>query len=110
VFKERSHLPVIVDPSHAAGETRRVIPLALAAAAAGADGIIVEAHCDPAKAMCDGKQALPTQRLIELVDGVLDVARAAGRETGPVRERPDRELVLVGDPPGPVASARLTRR
>src|SRR5688572_31145959 len=52
VLKARSHLPVIVDPSHAAGERAYVIPLALAAAAAGADGLIVEAHPDPARAMC----------------------------------------------------------
>ena len=108
VFKERSHLPIIIDPSHAAGETARVIPLALAAAACGADGIIVETHCDPASARCDGKQALPTSRLPELVDGVMNVARAAGRTAGPtMSERSDREreLVLTGDPAGLVASA-----
>ncbi|WP_405095701.1 3-deoxy-7-phosphoheptulonate synthase [Micromonospora sp. NBC_01412] len=110
VFKERSHLPVIVDPSHAAGETSRVLPLALAAAACGADGIIVETHCDPAAALCDGKQALPTHRLPELVDGVLGVARAAGRVTTDRRDTRERELVLAGTPGGPVAQARTVRR
>ncbi|MBD3869652.1 MAG: 3-deoxy-7-phosphoheptulonate synthase, partial [Acidobacteria bacterium] len=58
VLKERTHLPVIVDPSHAAGRRELVIPLALAAVAAGADGLIVECHPDPASALCDKDQAL----------------------------------------------------
>jgi 3-deoxy-7-phosphoheptulonate synthase len=110
VFKERSHLPIIIDPSHAAGETARVIPLALAAAACGADGIIVETHSDPSAALCDGKQALPTSRLPELIDGVVNVAKAASRTAGPtMSERNDREreLVLTGEPAGAVAAARV---
>ncbi|MGA8364229.1 MAG: 3-deoxy-7-phosphoheptulonate synthase, partial [Solirubrobacteraceae bacterium] len=58
VLKELSHLPVIVDPSHAAGRRDLVLPLSLAAAAAGADGIIVEVHPNPDEAVCDGPQAL----------------------------------------------------
>ena len=58
VLKELSHLPVIVDPSHAAGRRELVLPLSLAAAAVGADGIIVEAHPNPDEAICDGPQAL----------------------------------------------------
>jgi 3-deoxy-7-phosphoheptulonate synthase len=58
VLKEMSHLPVIVDPSHAAGRRDLVTPLSLAAAAVGADGIIVEVHQDPDAALCDGPQAL----------------------------------------------------
>jgi 3-deoxy-7-phosphoheptulonate synthase len=58
VLKELSHLPVIVDPSHAAGRRELVLPLSLAAAAAGADGIIVEVHAEPERALCDGRQAL----------------------------------------------------
>src|SRR3970282_486184 len=60
VIKKNSHLPVIVDPSHAAGKRDLVLPLSLAAAAAGADGIIVEVHHDPDSAICDGPQAIPT--------------------------------------------------
>jgi chorismate mutase/prephenate dehydratase len=67
VLKERSHLPVIVDPSHAAGRRELVIPLALAAVAAGADGLIVECHPDPAAALCDKDQALTAQDLRELM-------------------------------------------
>ena len=58
VVKELSHLPVIVDPSHATGVARYVRPLAVAAAAVGADGVMIEVHNDPAKAMCDGPQSL----------------------------------------------------
>jgi 3-deoxy-7-phosphoheptulonate synthase len=57
-LKLHTHLPVIVDPSHAAGDRRLVEPLSRAAAAVGADGIIVEVHEDPEHALCDGPQAL----------------------------------------------------
>ena len=83
VFHARTHLPVIVDPSHAAGDSRHVIPLALAAAAAGADGLIVESHCDPASALCDGRQALPTSRLGELMDGLRVAATLTSRQLAP---------------------------
>jgi 3-deoxy-7-phosphoheptulonate synthase len=79
VFRERTHLPVIVDPSHAAGARGRVIPLALAAAASGADGIIVESHCDPATALCDGQQALPIEQLPELMRRLHHAVAAADR-------------------------------
>src|SRR5205807_2999405 len=58
VLKELSHLPVVVDPSHASGRRDLVMPLSLAAAAAGADGIIVEVHPRPEEAICDGPQQL----------------------------------------------------
>ena len=58
MLKRLSHLPVIVDPSHAAGRAELVAPLALAAAAAGADGLMVEVHDRPACALSDGAQAL----------------------------------------------------
>ncbi len=85
VFRERTHLPVVVDPSHAAGETGRVMPLALAAAAIGADGIIVETHCEPSAALCDGKQALPTSELPELMRRLEYAVSAAGRRLVPHR-------------------------
>src|SRR5262249_54743021 len=61
VLNELSPLPVIVDPSHAAGRRDWVQPMSLAAAAAGADGIIVEVHNEPEEAICDGPQAIPTE-------------------------------------------------
>jgi 3-deoxy-7-phosphoheptulonate synthase len=72
VVRSRSHLPVIVDPSHAAGKRRFVLPLAAAALAAGADGLLIEMHPDPAKALCDGAQAL-------VEDDVLPLAAIMGR-------------------------------
>src|SRR3984957_4231720 len=70
ILKELSHLPVIVDPSHAAGRRELVLPLSLAAAAAGADGIIVETHPNPEEAICDGPQALPADGFAEYVSAV----------------------------------------
>ncbi|MBO4677962.1 MAG: 3-deoxy-7-phosphoheptulonate synthase [Oscillospiraceae bacterium] len=66
VLQEKTHLPVIVDPSHATGVSRLVPPMALAAAAAGADGIMVEVHNDPAHALCDGAQSLTPEQFANL--------------------------------------------
>jgi len=79
VLKELTHLPVIVDPSHAAGRRSLVEPLSLAAAAAGADGIIVEIHPDPEEAICDGPQALETDGFQAYVDKLERVAAVAGK-------------------------------
>ena len=76
VLKELSHLPVIVDPSHACGIARYVKPLTLAATAAGADGIIVEVHNNPEKAMCDGPQSLKPEQFADLVKAVEKVREA----------------------------------
>jgi len=65
-LKNLSHLPVVVDPSHATGQARLVPPMALAAAAAGADGIMVEVHNDPPHALCDGAQSLTPERFADL--------------------------------------------
>ena len=80
VLKELSHLPVIVDPSHAAGRRDLVLPLSLAAAAAGADGIIVEVHHDPDAAICDGPQAVPADDFAHYVEQVQRVAAVVGNE------------------------------
>ena len=79
VLKELTHLPVIVDPSHAAGRRDLVLPLSLAAAAAGADGIIVEVHPNPDEAICDGPQALATETFAEYAHAVEQAAALAGR-------------------------------
>jgi chorismate mutase/prephenate dehydratase len=79
VLKEMTHLPVIVDPSHAAGRRALVIPLALAAAAVGADGLIVEAHPHPEEALCDAEQALSPDGLRELIRRLQPVVEAQGR-------------------------------
>ena len=79
VLKELSHLPVIVDPSHAAGRRDLVLPLSLAAAAAGADGIIVEVHPHPDQAICDGPQQLVADEFPEYMARVLAAAEVAGK-------------------------------
>ena len=80
VLKELSHLPVVVDPSHAAGRRDLVLPLSLAAAAAGADGIIVEVHHDPDAAVCDGPQAVPADEFAAYVELVRNVSEIVGKE------------------------------
>jgi 3-deoxy-7-phosphoheptulonate synthase len=82
VLQELSHLPVIVDPSHAAGRRSLVTPLSLAAAAAGADGIIVETHPAPEEAICDGPQQLPVSEFAEYAARVEQAALVAGKSLG----------------------------
>jgi 3-deoxy-7-phosphoheptulonate synthase len=84
VLRELTHLPVIVDPSHAAGRRDWVQPMSLAAAAAGADGIIVEVHNEPEEAICDGPQALPTEIFAEYAVQVRRIAEIAGKELSSV--------------------------
>jgi 3-deoxy-7-phosphoheptulonate synthase len=79
VLKELTHLPVIVDPSHAAGRRALVEPLSLAAAAAGADGIIVEVHPHPEEAICDGPQQLYADSFAEYAAKVEQAAAVAGK-------------------------------
>jgi len=74
---------VIVDPSHAAGRRDLVLPLSLAAAAAGADGIIVEVHPSPDEAVCDGPQALPTDGFAEFAAAIERASALAGKATAP---------------------------
>lgn len=80
VLREQTHFPVIVDPSHAAGEARFVVALARAAVAAGADGLLVEMHPDPAAALSDAAQSLTPARFRELAEACRAVARAVGRD------------------------------
>ena len=70
MLKEYTHLPVIVDPSHATGISRLVKPMSLAATAAGADGLIIEVHNDPVHALCDGAQSLTPTQFKEVADKV----------------------------------------
>ena len=70
VLHELSHLPVVVDPSHATGAARYVRPMSLAAAACGADGIMIEVHNDPQHALCDGPQSLTPEQFAEVAAAV----------------------------------------
>lgn len=78
MLKEKTHLPVIIDPSHASGIARLVKPMSFAAAACGADGLMIEVHNDPAKALCDGPQALRPEEFCEVVSGVEKIRNAIG--------------------------------
>ena len=78
-LQERTHLPVVVDPSHAMGRRDWVTPMALAAIAAGADGVMVEVHTDPERALSDGPQSLFPEQFSRLMDQVRKVASALGR-------------------------------
>ncbi len=82
VLKGLTHLPVICDPSHAAGRYDLVAPLARAALAAGADGLMIEVHSHPETALCDGNQSLKPARFARQMEEYRAVARAVGRELG----------------------------
>ena len=83
VVKSLSHLPIIADPSHGTGIRSKVTPMGRAAVAAGADGLIVEVHRDPPRAMSDGAQSLYPDQFAKLVDEVRVIARAIGRNFTP---------------------------
>jgi 3-deoxy-7-phosphoheptulonate synthase len=87
VAQLRSHLPVIVDPSHSAGRRDLVVPLTRAAIAVGADGIIVDIHPDPKQAMCDGDQALANDDIRDLAIAVGQLPPLVGRTLTPAREQ-----------------------
>ena len=78
--KKLSHLPVIVDPSHATGKWWMVEPLARAAVAVGADGLMIEVHNDPAHALCDGAQSVKPDLFEDIMRDVRTIAAAVGRE------------------------------
>ncbi|MRR39165.1 3-deoxy-7-phosphoheptulonate synthase, partial [bacterium] len=80
VLKEKTHLPVIVDPSHGTGHARYVKPMAFAAIAAGADGLMIEVHPKPEEALSDGPQSLRPGEFRELMEGLKLVAHAVGRD------------------------------
>ncbi len=79
VLKSLTHLPVLADPSHGTGKWELVTPIARAAVAAGADGLIIEVHCDPARALSDGAQSLKPDKFASMIAEVRRVAQAVGR-------------------------------
>lgn len=80
ILKRLSHLPVVVDPSHASGINWLVEPLAVAAAAVGADGLIIEVHNDPPHALCDGAQSITPAQFDTLMGRLPALAPCVGRE------------------------------
>ncbi len=82
VLKEKTHLPIIIDPSHATGIARLVEPMSLAAVGAGADGLIIEVHNDPVHALCDGAQSLNPEQFACLMTKVKSMLPIVGKEFG----------------------------
>ena len=80
MLKKMSHLPVVIDPSHAAGIRWMVEPLAMAAIAVGADGLMIEVHNNPEKALCDGPRSLPPEMFEELMIKINKTAEFFGKD------------------------------
>jgi len=80
VLKEKTHLPIIVDPSHAAGYWKYVPPLSMAAVAAGADGLMIEVHPWPESALSDGEQSLKPDRFLRLMEDLRKMVKLVGRD------------------------------
>jgi len=78
--QKRSHLPILVDPSHGTGKRHKVLPLSRAAVAVGADGLLIEVHHAPDQALSDGMQSILPSELAELVDEVRQIAAVLHRE------------------------------
>ena len=93
VLKERSHLPVLVDPSHGCGVSRYVSALSKAAIACGADGLLIEVHIDPAAALSDGAQTISTQEFAVLMRDLEPLAQSVGRSLGAVKEQAARHAL-----------------
>jgi 3-deoxy-7-phosphoheptulonate synthase len=101
VLKRETHLPVLVDPSHAAGQAELVLPLALAAVAAGADGLMIEVHPDPSSALSDAEQQLTFSQFSQLMRRVAMMAVATGR----MMTLPGEEAMVGGPLPDKPAFA-----
>jgi len=78
--KRRSHLPILVDPSHGTGRRQKVLPLSRAAVAVGADGLLVEVHHEPDRALSDGMQSILPDEFAELTREVRQIANVLNRE------------------------------
>lgn len=83
LIKQLSHLPILVDPSHAAGKRELVSPLAKASLAVGADGIMVEVHMNPEKALSDGRQTLDFQQFAQMMDDLKEIGEVLGKKIVP---------------------------
>ena len=82
VLKERTHLPVVIDPSHGTGYWQYVAPMSKAAVAVGADGLMIEVHNDPEHALSDGPQSLKPEKFAKLMDELRVLAKVCGRRMG----------------------------
>lgn len=101
VLKSQTHLPVILDPSHSTGNWSYVNAIARAAIAAGADGLIIEVHNNPADALSDGGQSLKPERFAEMVNQVKAIAEAVGRSLAPQPAIPQQPVATSTSPQVP---------
>lgn len=108
-LKQLTHLPVIVDPSHAAGKRELVADLARAAVACGADGLIIECHPEPEKSVSDARQALSLEDMCALVESLKPIAAAIGRSIAGDNSQHKRQITVVQGIRGQ-RSSRLTLR
>lgn len=107
-LKQITHLPVVVDPSHAAGKRELVADLARAAVACGADGLIIECHPEPEKSVSDARQALSLEDMIELVKSLQPIAHAVGREISGIKSK--HKLAVVSSVSRKVVGRSLNKR
>ena len=107
VVKKLSHLPIIVDPSHGTGIREKVLPMALAAVASGADGIIVEVHSRPDEALSDGFQALYPEQFEKLMRDIEALSPVLGKEVATLPETVHVEPIRDGARAAPVSTGRL---
>jgi 3-deoxy-7-phosphoheptulonate synthase len=91
-----SHLPILVDPSHGTGKRNKVVPMARAAVAVGADGIIVEVHHQPDKALSDGAQSIYPEQFVQLMDEASQIAAVLRRNVPHGIEIGNREIAGAG--------------
>ena len=80
VLRKMTHLPVIIDPSHAGGKWWLVEPMAKASVAAGCDGLLIEVHNDPEHALCDGAQSLKPKKYTKLIEELREIGKVVGKE------------------------------
>ena len=80
IIKEKTHLPIVIDPSHATGDWKYIESVSMAAVAAGADGLIIEVHDHPEQAWSDGAQSLKPEKFAEVVRKCTSIANAIGRD------------------------------
>jgi 3-deoxy-7-phosphoheptulonate synthase len=104
-LKQLTHLPVIVDPSHAAGKRELVADLARAAVACGADGLIIECHPQPEKSVSDARQALSLEDMVQLVHSLRPIAAAVGRRV----VGSERPLAVISSKASSNANPRVPR-
>lgn len=108
-LKQMTHLPVIVDPSHAAGKREFVADLARAAIACGADGLIIECHPEPEKSVSDARQALSLQDMLDLVESLVPIAQAVGRKVIAHQAKPHFSVVSAKCETIPLQASGKTR-